>query len=93
MAPVETLGQAKAYGWRIHARCDFGKRDAMKSTRECVYSRELDLETLVWTRGKGFPLSALESRLKCPACGSRQVRLLYDVPTEPSMGARATMLR
>jgi hypothetical protein len=89
MAPVETLGQALAYGWRIHARCDFGKRDAMKSIRECVYSRELDLETLVWTRGKGFPLSALESRLKCPACGSRQVRLLYDVPSEPSAKARA----
>jgi hypothetical protein len=29
----------------------------MKSKRECHYTRELDLETLVWTRGPNFPLS------------------------------------
>ena len=40
--------------------------DARTSTRRCVYSVELDLATLAWTRGRDFPLSRLESRLKCP---------------------------
>lgn len=79
---IESLGEAFAYGWRITVRCAGGSGDGMKRTRECVYSRELDLETLVWTRGRAFPLSSLESRLKCPMCGSRRVRLLYDVPTD-----------
>jgi hypothetical protein len=40
----------------------------MSRHKECVYRAELDMETLVWTRGKGFPLSRLESRLRCPMC-------------------------
>ena len=36
-----------------------GEREAMKTRRECQYTRELDLETLVWTRGPNFPLSSL----------------------------------
>jgi DNA-directed RNA polymerase subunit RPC12/RpoP len=38
------------------------------------------METLVWTRGRGFPLSRLESRLRCPRCGSRYVVVLYQPP-------------
>jgi hypothetical protein len=38
---VETLGDALAAGWRITARCAWGKRDAGKSRRECVYTREI----------------------------------------------------
>jgi hypothetical protein len=45
-----------------------------------VYRKELDMETLVWTRGRGFPLSRLESRLRCPCCGSRDVVVLYQPP-------------
>lgn len=68
----------------ITARCALGKRDGMKSIRECHNGFELDLQTLIWTRGRGFPLSSLQTRLRCPRCGSREVRLLYNVPTEPS---------
>jgi hypothetical protein len=32
----------------------------------------LRAKTLVWTRGKRVPLSRLESRLRCPMCGSRR---------------------
>jgi hypothetical protein len=49
---------------------------------ECRYREELDMATLVWTRGKGFPLSRLESRLRCPQCGSRDVVLLITIPRE-----------
>ena len=44
-----------AAGWRITARCAGGKREGMKTKRECHYTRELDLETLVWTRGPNMP--------------------------------------
>ncbi len=58
----------------------------MKRVRECVYGGELDLQTLVWTRGRDFPLARLESRLKCPRCGSRRVRLAFGVPATPLHG-------
>jgi hypothetical protein len=80
--PVETLGQAFSYGWRVTARCAAGQQDGMSRHKECVYRADLDTETLVWTRGKGFPLSRLESRLRCPMCGSRDVVLMFVVPSE-----------
>jgi hypothetical protein len=81
---IETLGEARAGRWRITARCAWGKREAMKSIRECVYRYELDLETLIWTRGSAFPISQLSERLKCPRCGSRRVALLFDLPGNPA---------
>jgi hypothetical protein len=58
-----------------------GKQDGMHQHRECVHHGELDLETLVWTRCADFPLSHLESQVKCPPCGSRQVVVLFQPPT------------
>ena len=46
------------------------------------YRAELDMETLLWTRGKEFALSRLESRLRCPMCGSRDLVLMFVVPSE-----------
>src|SRR5229473_1872430 len=85
--PVETIGEAFSYGWRVTARCAAGKQDGMHRHKECVYRAELDMETLVWTRGRGFPISRLESRLRCPMCGSREVVLLFTIPRE-AMTAR-----
>jgi hypothetical protein len=34
-------------------------------------------------REDSFPISMLEGRLKCPACGSRKVVLLFDLPSTP----------
>jgi hypothetical protein len=79
---VETLGEALSYGWRVRARYAYGKHDGMKSIRACVYSAELDMETLVWTRGRAFPLAWLQERLRCPLCGSRRVTLAYILPGE-----------
>ena len=63
---VEALGIARSLGWKVHMRCADGYREGTKSTRRCVY-------TLVCTRGPNFPLSRLELRLMCAACGSRSV--------------------
>jgi len=79
---VETLGDAFSAGWRIKIRCAWGPRDGMKRVRECIFGGELDLQTLIWTRGSAFPLTMLENRLKCPRCGSRRVRVAFSVPPD-----------
>ena len=61
----------------------------MKRVRECVYGGELDIATLVWTRGRDFPIGMLESRLRCPGagrggCGWRSTFL----PTPPERAAQ-----
>ena len=84
---IETLGDAYSASWRVRMRCAFGKHDGMKTRRECVSNDELDMKTLIWTRGAGFPLARLESRLKCPRCGSRRVALLFEVPSQPMQAA------
>jgi hypothetical protein len=81
---IETLGDAYSAVWRLQVRCAWGKRKGMKRIRECVYGAELDLPTLIWTRGRDFPLARLESRLKCRRCGSRRVRLAFTIPAEPN---------
>jgi hypothetical protein len=81
---VQTIGEAYQAGWCIHVRCAWGRREAMKSVQGCLGRAELDLHTLIWTRGSGFPLTSLEARLKCPMCGSRKVSVIFDVPSEPA---------
>ena len=79
---IETLGEACSQGWRVTVRCAYGRPKGPRShlSREYNYRKELDMETLVWTRGRAFPLSRLESRLRCPRCGSRYVVVLYEPP-------------
>ncbi len=79
---VETIGDVFSLGWMVTVRCSYGRSESpsSRSSRECNYRKELDMETLVWTRGRAFPLSRLESRLRCPRCGSREVVVLYLPP-------------
>jgi hypothetical protein len=78
---VETLGIARSLGWKVHMRCAHCPRDGTKRVRECLYRKQLDVDTLVCTRGPNFPLSRLESRLMCPACGSRRVTVVFEPPS------------
>jgi hypothetical protein len=78
---VETLGVARSLGWKVHMRCANGYREETRSIRKCVYRRQLDLETLVATRGPNFPLGRLEARLMCPACGNRRVTVVFEPPS------------
>ena len=84
---VETLGMERSLGWRVHMRCAQGYREGMKSIRRCIYRKQLDLDTLVATRGPNFPLSRLESRLMCPACGSRSITVVFEPPTNRHAGS------
>ena len=79
---IETLGEALSQGWRVTARCARERADGPNSHsgRRCLDRIELDMRTLVWTRGRAFPLSRLETRLRCPRCGSRDVVVLFQPP-------------
>jgi hypothetical protein len=79
---VSTLGDAHDLGWRIRARCALGKGPGMKSIRECHQRFELEVRTLLWTRGRDFPIGRLASRLRCRAAARRGGRLF-----EPLAGA------
>ncbi|MEY9582728.1 hypothetical protein [Sinorhizobium fredii] len=81
IAMVETIGEAFSLGWQLRARCAYGNRDGMKSVRECTWNYDLDMLTLVATRGRDFPLSMVASRLRCPRCGSRRVTVVFMPPS------------
>jgi hypothetical protein len=51
---VATLGVARSLGWKVHMRCANGYREGTRSMRHSVYRKQLDLETLVATRGPNF---------------------------------------
>ena len=44
----------------------------------CGYRAELDMQTLIWANGRGFPLGKLGTRLMCPTCGSRDVNVIIN---------------
>jgi hypothetical protein len=77
----KTRYSAFAEPWLL-ARCAGGRTygPSSRSSRECTYRCEFDMESLVLTRGRDFPLQMLEDRLRCPRCGSRYVRVLFDPP-------------
>ena len=89
MSSARTIGEAWKLGWRLTARCLWGTEDphsrSKRRTIECDTSAELDMKTLVWTRGDNFPLDQLEGRLKCPRCGGRRVKVIFSVPGNPKL--------
>src|SRR5215212_741972 len=78
---VETLGEAWGLSWVIHIRYLDDGREGMKYRRECGYRKYLDLETLVCTRGRDFPLANIANRLRCPRCGCRRVGVMFGPPS------------
>ena len=77
---IETLGDAWTHGVRLTVRCIWGNREGLKSARECDNLHELDVQTMLWTRGRDFPLGLLSSRMRCPKCGSRRVAVRITLP-------------
>ena len=77
---IENLGDVWQAGGRLYVRCNKPRRDGLKSVRACGRRHELELHTLVWTRGRAFPISMLSSRMRCPKCGSREVAVRLMLP-------------
>ena len=78
---VETIGEAWNLGWRLHMRCLDDGREGLKHKRCCDFRTELDMRTLVCTRGRDFPLARIADRLRCPRCGCRRISVMFTPPT------------
>ena len=83
MSTITTLGEAFAAGWGIRIRCGRPKLRGITRLEPCGYEATLSMETLVCTRGRGFPLARVASRLRCPNCGDMGIDVLFDVPGSP----------
>jgi len=78
---IETIGEAWNFSWSLHMRCLDDGREGLKHKRPCGYRTELDLQTLVCTRGRDFPLAKISERLRCPRCGCRRVAVMFEPAT------------
>ena len=83
---VETLGEAWKLGWRCTAHCLWlgSAKRSERLTPWCDTKVELDMTTLVWTRGELFPLARLSEVPKCPRRSERKLRVMFEVPNEPA---------
>jgi hypothetical protein len=75
--------------WTVHMRCLDDGREGLKRARACDFRLKLDIETLVCTRGRDFPLGRLAERLRCPRCGCREISVMFGPPA----GSRAIAVR
>jgi hypothetical protein len=89
---IETVGEAWSLSWQVHMRCLHDGREGMKHKRACGYRKNLDLETLVCTRGRAFPLARIAERLRCPRCGCRRVSVMFGPPRTPVANAVAAAI-
>jgi len=89
---IETLGEAWNLSWQIYVRYLYDGREGMKHRRECGYRKYLDLETLVCTRGRDFPIARIAERLRCPRCGCRDISVMFSPPKTPQLRAAAAGL-
>lgn len=80
MATLTTLGEAYSAGWGIRIKCQRGEQRSIVRIDPCRFEAALDMQTLVCTRGRDFPLARIVSRLRCPNCGDIGVQVLFDVP-------------
>ena len=77
---IENLANVWEAGGRLYARCEKPRREGLKSVRPRSNKYELDVRTLLWTRGRAFPISMLSSRMRCPKCGARKVSVRISLP-------------
>jgi hypothetical protein len=90
-----SLDHARRFGYagRLHCHRHLA---AMKSTRPCPMVWDLDLDTLVAVLGWDFPLERLPSRLSCPDCHTKHIRIEWIAPPEspaPDASGAETVVR
>jgi hypothetical protein len=85
---IETLGDAFTHSVKVWMACAWGPQTkGYQRGRECQYRKDLDLETLICTRGRDFPMVRLGERVRCPRCGSREVRVVWNFPSNSGAAA------
>lgn len=76
---IETLLDVYLAGGRLSMRCAWGSREGLKSIRECRFHHEIDILTLMITRGRRCPIVGLANKMRCPACGSPRVAIAISM--------------
>jgi hypothetical protein len=74
----------------VRVRCLLIGRKPKSRDRKTVWcdtTIELDMKTLVWTRGDAMPLDRLQRLFRCPRCGSRDITVAFEVPNQPKAEA------
>lgn len=67
-----------------------GANSGRRQTPYCDTTVDLNMVTLVWTRGESFPINLPNERLRCPKCGRLDsVRVFFDVPNQPNSSIAA----
>lgn len=84
MSEIGTIGDAFNQGWQLSAACRHGLVDTGSSSRKCDWKYNLDMTTLVATRGRDFPIDRVSERLRCPRCGSRKISVFFVTPSMPT---------
>lgn len=77
--------EAWRLGWRVRVRWSVFGPHHKRGWRDhvlCDYSAELDMLTLLWTRGN-IPLDNLRLRLRCPKCGNDKIGVYFEIPNNP----------
>lgn len=87
-----TLGEAFLEGLQPHVHCLRDGRSPAK-IEPCQYSADLDLESLIWTRGAKFPCWRLRQRLRCPRCGGMAVDVSWYQTFSPAERARRDLFQ
>jgi hypothetical protein len=83
---VETVGEAWQHGWRAQTRC---LHKAVRTEARCSFRLELDMDTLLVSKGPSFRLDQLSGRLICPRCRHRRTAVTFLPPAEAdSAGVR-----
>jgi hypothetical protein len=75
------------YWWQAGSPEDWQLQEvaSLVAGNQFVRARPRD-QPLVGTRGPNFPLSRLEPRLMCPACGNRRVTVVFEPPSNAQVG-------
>lgn len=84
---IETLRDLWQANGRVHFRCAYGNREGLKSIRECGFRYEIDLMTLMITRGRACLIADLQHKMRCPKCGSKRVAVGVTLNGQPDASA------
>ena len=84
---IETLLDLYHARGRVHFRCAYGRREGLKSIRECTFRYEPDLMTMMITRGRRCEIVDLKRKMRCPMCGSLRVTVGVTLPRQPNTSA------
>ena len=85
--PIETLFDIYQARERLHVRGAWGRRERMKSVRECGFRYEPDLKSLMITRGRRGDLADLKRKMRCPMCGSWRITVSWTLPGQTDTAA------